>query len=162
MYGQPGLAYLYLVYGMHTCLNVVTEPRGRPAAILIRAVEILAGEEAARAHRIDRESTLKGSRNDPARRARVSTRIRALPLERLAAGPGLVGAAFGLDRSMTGLDLCDPRSPLRLEADPSDTAFEIVAAPRVGIAYAGEPWTERPWRFLIAGSRSVSDPRTAV
>ncbi len=44
MYGEPGLAYLYLVYGMHTCLNVVTEPLGRPAAVLIRAVEVLAGE----------------------------------------------------------------------------------------------------------------------
>lgn len=161
MYDEPGLAYLYLVYGMYTCLNVVTEPVGRPAAVLIRAVEVLAGETAARALRLDREANLKRSRDDPEARARIAARIRAIPRERLASGPGLVGAAFGLDRSMTGLDLCDPRSPLRLEADPMPTGFEIVASPRIGIAYAGEPWTSRPWRFAIAASGSVSGPRAS-
>ncbi len=60
---------------------------------------------------------------------------------------------------MTGLDLCDPRSPVRLEADPTSAGFEIVTSARVGIAYAGEPWTSRPWRFAIAGSGSLSGPR---
>jgi DNA-3-methyladenine glycosylase len=162
MYGEPGLAYLYLVYGMHTCLNVVTEPVGRPAAVLVRAVEVLAGETAARALRLDREASLKRSRDDPVARARIAARIGATPGERLASGPGLVGAAFGLDRSMTGLDLCDPRSPVRLEADPIPTRSAVVASARVGIAYAGQPWTSRPWRFAIAGNRSVSGPRTAA
>jgi DNA-3-methyladenine glycosylase len=158
MYGEPGLAYLYLVYGMHTCLNVVTEPSGRPTAVLIRAVEILTGTEAARANRTAREADLKRYRDDAAARARIAARIAAAPAERLASGPGLVGAAFGLDPSMTGLDLCDPGSPLRIELDPGAGPLSVRVTPRVGIAYAGEPWTSRPWRLLVAGNRSVSGP----
>ena len=76
-----------------------------------------------------------GSRRAVARGERVPRRI---PDARLAAGPGLVAAAFGIDRSHTGLDLCDPASPLRLEARPADEpAPEIAATPRIGIAYAG-------------------------
>jgi len=158
MYGEPGLAYLYLVYGMHTCLNVVTEPSGRPTAVLIRAIEILTGVELARANRIAREAALKRFRGDAAALARVGARIAATPTERLASGPGLVGAAFGLDPTMTGLDLCDPDSPLRIELDPGAGPVTVRVTPRVGIAYAGEPWTSRPWRLLVAGNRSVSAP----
>jgi DNA-3-methyladenine glycosylase len=160
MYGEPGLAYLYLVYGMHTCLNVVTEPSGHPTAVLIRAVEVVDGEAAVRALRLEREARLKRFRHDPDARARIAARIAATPLERLASGPGLVGAAFGLDPALTGLDLCDPRSPLRLETDLAASGLEVRATPRVGIAYAGEPWTSRPWRLVVVGNPSVSGPRT--
>jgi DNA-3-methyladenine glycosylase len=142
MYGPPGLAYVYLVYGMHHCLNVVTEPDGAPAALLIRAVEPLEGVAAMRA-----------ARASAARRPAA----RPVPDNRLAAGPGLVAAAFSIDRSHTGLDLCDPASPLRLEAAlPGAPRPEVVAGPRVGIAYAGEPWVSMPWRLLVAGSPSRS------
>jgi 3-methyladenine DNA glycosylase Mpg len=68
-----------------------------------------------------------------------------------------VCAAFSIDRSLTGLDLCDRASPLRLEAAPPDEpAPEVIQGPRVGIHYAGVPWTEVPWRFLVAGSPSLS------
>lgn len=135
MFGVPGVAYVYLVYGMHHCLNVVTEPAGRPAALLIRAVEPLSGVEAMRA-------------------ARGATRDHDV---RLAAGPGRVGAAFGIDRSFSGLDLCDPAATLHLELPPAgEPAPEIVAGPRVGIAYAGEPWTSLPWRLAVAGSPALS------
>jgi DNA-3-methyladenine glycosylase len=138
MFGPPGIAYVYLVYGMHHCLNVVTEPAPRPAALLVRAVEPLAGLEAMRAARA------------AAGRAPVAD-------ARLAAGPGLVGAAFGIGREHTGIDLCDAASPLRLEAAPEDEPVpEAVATPRVGIAYAGEPWTSVPWRLLVPGSPSLS------
>ena len=76
---------------------------------------------------------------------------------RLAAGPGLVAAAFSIDRAHTGLDLCAAASPLRLEAAPAgDPAPQIEATPRIGIAYAGEPWASVPWRLIVPGSPSLS------
>ncbi len=124
---------MYLVYGMHHCLNVVTGPVSFPAALLIRAVE-----------------PLEGSRRH-ARRARSGRRARRpVPDARLAAGPGLVGAAFGIDRALTGIDLCDPASGLRLEPAPDgEPSPQIVATPRVGIALCGR----------AVGLRSVAVPR---
>lgn len=146
MYGPPGVAYVYLVYGMYDCLNVVTEPAGRPAAVLVRAIEPIDGADAMRAARIAR--------------GRGVERIRHLPAHRLASGPGLVAAAFGLDRSDTGRDLCDPASPIRLEQPaPDEPAPEVVATARVGVDYAAEPWRSVPWRFAIADHPSVSGPR---
>jgi DNA-3-methyladenine glycosylase len=147
MFGPPGVAYVYLVYGMHHCLNVVTEPASRPAALLIRAVEPLEGVAGMRA----------ASESARASRTASTSTSRTVPDARLAAGPGLVGRAFGIDRSHTGLDLCDPGSPLRLEARPEDEPPpEIRATPRIGIAYAGEPWASLPWRLLVSGSPSLS------
>jgi len=138
MFGRAGTAYVYLVYGMHHCLNVVTGAASFPAALLIRAVEPFEGTDAMRS-------------------ARAATGRRPVPDARLAAGPGLVGVAFGIDRAVTGTDLCDPASPLRLEPAPGGEASpEIVTKPRVGVGYAGEPWVSVPWRFLVAGSPSVS------
>jgi len=149
MFGPPGIAYVYLVYGMYDCLNVVTEPDGRPGAVLVRAVEPLEGVEAMRAVRIAR--------------GRGAARIRGLPAHRLASGPGLVAAAFDLDRSDTGRDLCDPASPVRLEAAPQgEPVPSIVATARVGVHYATDPWRSVPWRFAIAGHLSVSGPRDRV
>jgi len=146
MYGPPGIAYVYLVYGMHHCLNIVTEPASRPAAILVRAVEPVAGIGAMRRARAS------------GRHARVR-----LPDSRLAAGPGLVGAAFGLDRAHTGTDLCDPHSPLRIELAPEGEVPPVPeSTPRIGIAYAGEPWTSVPWRFVVHASPALSSgPRSA-
>jgi DNA-3-methyladenine glycosylase len=71
----------------------------------------------------------------------------------------LVAAAFDVDRSCTGLDLCNPASPLRLEARPEDEpAPQVVSTPRIGITYAGEPWVSVPWRLAVAGSLSLSRP----
>jgi DNA-3-methyladenine glycosylase len=72
-----------------------------------------------------------------------------------------VAAAFGLDTGWTGIDLCDPASPLRLEAAIDDEPRpEVIATPRIGIDYAGTPWIDRPWRFVQAGHPSVSGPAT--
>ncbi|MFZ5854838.1 MAG: DNA-3-methyladenine glycosylase [Chloroflexota bacterium] len=158
MFGPPGIAYVYLVYGMYHCLNVVTEPPGRPAALLIRAIAPIEGIELMRAARLAQGRARRRSlaAGQPEAEAR---RIAALPVARLASGPGLVAAAFGLDRSWTGVDLCDPASPLRLERRPAgEPEPTILAAPRIGIAYAGEPWTRHPWRLLIAGDPAVSVP----
>jgi len=140
MFGPPGAAYVYLVYGMHNCLNVVTEDAPAAAAVLVRAVEPVEGLAAMREAR-----GLAGPRR------------RHVPDHRLAAGPGLVGAAFGIDRSLTGLDLCMPGSALHLAPRPAgDPEPGIGAGPRVGIAYAGEPWVSMPWRLWVTGSPSLS------
>ena len=160
MFGPPGHAYVYLVYGMYDCLNVVTEPAGRPAAVLVRAVEPLEGIESMRVDRAVRATARR--RRSPEAAAAEAARIGRLPLARLASGPGLVAAAFGLDTGWTGVDLCGPASPLRLEARPADAmAPVIVATPRIGVAYAGPDWAARPWRFIEAGNPSVSGPRAA-
>ncbi len=156
MFGPPGIAYVYLVYGMYHCLNVVTEPSGHPAALLVRAVAPLEGIELMRAARLAWARARRRSAPD-GRHETEARRIAALPVARLASGPGLVAAAFALDRSWTGVDLCDPASPLRLERRPADEPEPtILATPRIGIAYAGEPWTRHPWRLLIAGDPAVS------
>ncbi len=157
MFGPPGHAYVYLVYGMYDCLNVVTEPAGSPAALLIRAVEPRDGQDLMREARIARAEARNRARSIE-RNALEAERIRRLPGHRLASGPGLVGAAFGLDPGWTGLDLCDATSPLRIETDPSGqrSGPAIVATPRIGIDGAGRPWTDVPWRLHLAGDRSVS------
>lgn len=144
MSGPPGRAYVYRVYGMYDCLNVVTGPDGTAAAVLIRALEPLEGVDLMRAARL-------GHRHGPA----VSP-----PDHRLASGPGLVGVAFGIDTSWTGVDLCDPAGALRLVRDASEDLADadVVATPRIGIAYAGPAWAGRPWRFAVRGHPSVSRP----
>jgi DNA-3-methyladenine glycosylase len=159
MFGPPGHAYVYLVYGMHACLNVVTEADGSPAALLIRAVEPREGIERMRADRVARAGANR--RATPSDRAIADARrIAGLPDPRLASGPGLVAASFGLDTTWTGADLCDPASPLRLEAASHGGvgAWRVRSTPRIGIAYAGEPWVSRPWRLCLAGHPSVSGP----
>jgi DNA-3-methyladenine glycosylase len=158
MFGRPGVAYVYLVYGMYDCLNVVTGPDGEPSAVLIRAVEPVEGIDAMR---IERLTTVTSRRRSvsPERVEAERARLATLAPDRLASGPGLVAAAFGLTTALTGADLCDPLSPVRLEpADPAEPPVAIVATPRIGIAYAGEPWVSMPWRFVARGSRSVSGP----
>jgi DNA-3-methyladenine glycosylase len=119
MYGPPGIAYVYLVYGMYDCLNIVTEPVGSPAAILVRAIEPLEGEAAMRSARLEHILARRRSRGDPADAA-TAARLTRLPASRMAAGPGLVAAALGIDRSLTGSDLLAPDSELRLEIPPPD------------------------------------------
>jgi DNA-3-methyladenine glycosylase len=158
MFGQPGAAYVYLVYGMYHCLNIVTEPTGRAAALLVRAVEPIEGEGEMRLARID-DAVRRADRRGIADGAEARRRIMALPASRLASGPGLVCEAFGIHSSHDGTDLCDPDSELRLEpAPPGDDPPAIATGPRLGIGYAPEPWLSRPWRFYVAGNRSVSGP----
>jgi DNA-3-methyladenine glycosylase len=156
MFGPPGFAYVYLVYGMHECLNVVTELEGRPAAVLVRAVDPLAGIEQMRRARRD-WITARYARRAPEWQARAGRRVAEMPALELASGPGLVCAAFSIGRAFDGLDLCDPASPLRLEVAPTDSPALLVASgPRVGIGYAGEPWLSKPWRFWAQGNPAVS------
>jgi len=167
MFGPPGHAYVYRVYGMYACLNVVVGPVGSPSAVLIRAVAPIEGVEAMRAARLDHELSRRRITRPPAAEpaavAAAEARVGRIPVERLAAGPGLVAAAFSVDVDLTGLDLCDEGSPLRLESGAANArsigAEAIVATPRIGIDYAGEPWTAVPWRFFLRGDAAVSGPR---
>jgi DNA-3-methyladenine glycosylase len=160
MFGPPGIAYVYLVYGMYDCLNVVTGPDGAASALLVRAVEPLEGAPLMRADRARVATARRRSLGDDG--AAERDRLERVADHRLASGPGLVGAAFGIDRTFTGLDLCDPRSALRLEGPVGSVPDRAIrATPRIGVAYAGEPWTSRPWRLVVAGDPSVSGPRSA-
>lgn len=165
MAGPPGVAYVYLVYGMYDCLNVVTGPDGAPSAVLIRAVEPLEGSDLMRADRVALEVRRRRAARSEDGTAAVRDRLTRTRDHRLASGPGLVAAAYGIDTSWTGTDMCDPDSPLRLERDPWDPAdrvadARVLATSRVGVAYAGPDWANRPWRFTVAGHPSVSGPRS--
>lgn len=126
MFGPPGYAYVYLIYGRHHCLNVVTEPEGIPGAVLIRALEPLAGIETMR-------------------RLRQSENVREL-----TTGPGKLCQALGIDNRLNGADLLGDRLYL-LEAPPL-TNGEIVVSSRVGISVA----KNLPWRFFIKDNPFVS------
>jgi len=151
MYGPPGVAYVYLVYGMYDCLNVVTEPEGRAAAVLIRAVEPIDGIGLMRDARTRRAGARARTTEE---RERAGRRLEALPTARLAAGPGLVAAAFDITRADTGTDLLDPAASLHLAAGRPDARVETT--PRIGIGYAAEPWRSRPWRFVDPTSPAIS------
>jgi DNA-3-methyladenine glycosylase len=160
MAGPPGIAYVYLVYGMYDCLNVVTGPDGAPSAVLIRALEPLAGFERMRADRLAVTTRRRAARTAEGLDA-ARARLERTAVHRLASGPGMVAAAFGIDTTWTGHDLCSEVSALRLERDPHDPADSIAgdaarATARIGVGYAGAEWAERPWRFTIAGHPSVS------
>jgi DNA-3-methyladenine glycosylase len=135
MFGPPGHAYVYFTYGMHWCMNVVCGPNGVASAVLVRAGEIVDGIELARSRR-------------PRSRDRD-----------LARGPARLTQALGIDGSYGGIDLLDPKAPLRLRtADPVDPA-RVRSGPRVGVGGAG---AETPWRFWIADEPTVSVYRPAV
>lgn len=166
MFGSPGHAYVYRVYGMYTCLNVVCGPPGAASAVLIRAVQPLEGEEAMRAARVRHDlAARRATRHadgDPAARERIATRVARLSVAALASGPGLVGAALSVETALDGMDLCSIDAPLHLEEPPDRPALaRIGESPRIGIAYAGEPWVSLPLRFFLVDEPAVSGRSTS-
>lgn len=130
MHGPPGHAYVYFTYGMHTCLNCVTEPAGTSAAVLIRAAQPVHGLDLMRQRRP----------------AGIADRD-------LARGPARLCQAFALTRADDGTDLTG--DALWIEETPAWPADAPVAtSPRIGITRA----VELPWRFFIPGSPWVSGP----
>ncbi len=128
MFGEPGLAYVYRSYGMHYCLNVVTEGVGVAAAVLIRAIRPQVGVELMRRRRGER----------------VTERD-------LARGPGRLCQALALTTAEDGADLLGPA--LWLSETPGlEGALPIATTPRVGITQAAD-W---PWRFVVVGDPYVS------
>jgi DNA-3-methyladenine glycosylase len=136
LYGPPGHAYVYLNYGIHCLVNVVTEPEGSPAAVLIRALEPMDGVDLMRRRRRRR---MKGRRAVPA----------ALGVHDLCRGPGNLTLAMGITLAENRLDLLGER--LYVE-DRGIQLAEAVWGPRIGIRVG----TEQPWRASVPAHRSVS------
>ncbi|MCL2122086.1 MAG: DNA-3-methyladenine glycosylase [Clostridiales bacterium] len=135
MYGEGGFAYVYLIYGMYCCMNVVTRPEEHPEAVLIRALEPLEGV-ALMAERRNQ----KGLTEEQQWRA-------------LCSGPGKLCQAMAIDRSCYGLDLLGDKLYL-LEGQPI-AAEEVGTTARINVSYAGEA-AAYPWRFIIKDSSYVS------
>ncbi len=140
MFGPPGHAYVYLIYGIHDCLNVVSEPEGSPGCVLIRALEPLTGIAVMR------------RRRSPER------------TQDLANGPGKLTLAMGITLRHNGVDLT--RGPITI-SEPArsglsgaelsqEDSFEIAVSPRIGITRN----TDWPLRFHIAGNAYVSRARS--
>jgi DNA-3-methyladenine glycosylase len=148
MFGPPGRAYVYLVYGMYNCLNVVTGAHGNAAAVLIRAVEPLEGAAAMRSAR------------EQAALARGRVIPRRVDDTRLASGPGRLCDAFRIGLWANGLDLLAPRSELRIEGRArTDRQPDATWSARIGVAHAGDPWATIPWRLTDQASPSLSPAR---
>ncbi|MQA07552.1 MAG: DNA-3-methyladenine glycosylase [Pseudonocardiaceae bacterium] len=129
MFGPAGRLYVYFVYGMHFCVNVVCLTDGDPGAVLLRAGEVRYGLDAAKSRRA-------AARTD----------------SELAKGPARLTSALGLTREHNGVDLTDPDSPVRLLRDEAVGDDQVCTGPRVGVAAA----KDTPWRYWIAGSPAVS------
>jgi DNA-3-methyladenine glycosylase len=133
LFGPPGFAYVYFIYGMYNCLNVSCEPDGRAGGVLIRALEPLAG-------------------------LKTMAKLRGLPASAkpllLTSGPGRLCQALGIARaSHNGLDFTSAKSELQI-VDDGFQPTTILATPRIGIRKA----MERPHRFVIEGNAFVSGP----
>jgi DNA-3-methyladenine glycosylase len=124
IFGPPGHAYVYLIYGMYECLNIVAEPVGQPGCVLVRALQPVAGIEIMRQRR-------------PAARK----------LEDLASGPGKLTLALGITRAHNGADIT--RGPLVVREPVVERPFEIAATPRIGIAKCAD----LPLRFVLTPAR---------
>lgn len=133
LWGPCGRAYVYLCYGLHHMLNVVTGGGADAAAVLVRAAEPIAGLPTIRRRR--------AGRSGPA----------------LLTGPGKVGAALGLDLRWSGHRL-DRAGGLCIE--PGEPPARVLVGPRVGIDYADPAHRRLPWRFAIADTPWVSQRRT--
>ncbi len=132
MFGPPGYAYVYMIYGFYFCLNVVTEPLGYPAAVLIRAVEP-----------IENLDLMRKLRNNPGHDANI------------ASGPGKLCMAMSIDKHLNGADLLG--TTIWIEDRKIDPG-SVLTSPRVGVDYAGE-YKDKPWRFFVGGNPHVSRVR---
>lgn len=131
IFGPPGHAYVYRIYGIHHCLNVVAEPDGTPGCVLVRAVQPLCGVSTMRRNRDSEQRT------------------------KLTNGPGKLTLAMGIGMDLYGADLTASRLTVRLPEVPS--RLEIGTSPRIGIRKA----TQLPLRYTIAGNRYLSRSQRA-
>ena len=132
MFGPPGYAYVYMIYGFYFCLNVVTEPVGHPAAVLIRAVEPM-----------ENVDVMRRLRDNPQKETNI------------ASGPGKLCMAMSIDKTLNGANLLGNVLWLEDRDLPPDP---ISVSPRVGVDYAGE-YKDKPWRFFVDKNPHVSRAR---
>jgi DNA-3-methyladenine glycosylase len=126
IFGPPGHAYVYFIYGMYECLNLVAEPDGSPGCVLIRALQPVAG--------LDEMMRRRGTHQE----------------EQLANGPGKLTLAMGITRRLNGVDITD--GPLVVRSPENAGLIDIACGTRIGITKAAD-W---PLRFWIDGNRFVS------
>ncbi|MGE5631813.1 MAG: DNA-3-methyladenine glycosylase [Caulobacteraceae bacterium] len=138
MYHIGGTSYVYLIYGMYYCFNVVTEQVDKPSAVLIRAVEPVGGEDIMSRLRYGLEYSSLSSKQ------KIN----------IANGPGKLCTAMGIGKAENDLDLCGKN--LYICEAPGEK-FTIRTSPRVNINYA-EEYIHMPWRFYIDGNKYVSQP----
>ena len=132
MFGEKGRAYVYFIYGLYYCFNVtVGDELGKPEAVLIRALEPVAGQ-----------NIMEKRRN-----------LTKAKLVNLTNGPSKLCMAMGISKLQNKLDVTIP--PLYITDAPSISEEKIVETTRIGVDYAGE-WKSRPWRFFIEGNNYVS------
>jgi DNA-3-methyladenine glycosylase len=129
IFGPPGHAYVYFIYGMYECLNLVCEAAGKPGCVLIRALEPLAGLDVMQQRR-------------PAARKP----------EQLASGPGKLTLAMGITRAQNGADVT--RGDLVVRAPAAPWPVDVAVSPRIGITKCAD----LPLRFFVRGNRFVSRP----
>ncbi|NMB44523.1 MAG: DNA-3-methyladenine glycosylase [Clostridiales bacterium] len=129
MFGECGHAYVYLIYGMYHCMNVVTNKIGTPEGVLIRALEPISGVDL------------------------MTKRRKVKTLKQLCNGPGKLCIAMGINKENNGMDLT--RSKLYIEEIEEKEAFEIESSKRINIDYAEEA-KDFLWRYTIKGSKFVS------
>ena len=134
MYMEAGHGYVYLIYGMYHCFNIVSEREGFPAAVLVRALEPLEG--------LDLMQERRGS-------------VGARSETELTSGPGRLCQALAIDRRHDGIDLCAPGSPVFLEPGDPVAAEVVATGPRVNVR-GDKAAVEAPWRFWIEGNPHVS------
>jgi len=132
IFGPPGHAYVYFIYGMYECLNIVCEPAGQSGCVLVRALEPVWGLD------------LMWSRRPSAKR-----------LEDLASGPGKLTLAMGITRAQNGVDVT--RGAMVVRKSAPETVVEIEVTKRIGITQCAD----LPLRFLIRGHRFVSGKRSS-
>jgi len=130
IFGPPGHAYVYFIYGMHECLNFVVGPEGTGGAVLIRAAEPMAGISLMQRRRPNAHSAAK-----------------------LASGPGNLTRAFGVTRAQNGVDVT--RGTLVVREEKLAPPVELRVTPRIGIRQCAD----LPLRFLVAGSPAVTGSR---
>lgn len=130
-FGPGGYAYVYLIYGMHCCMNVVAGPKGTPHVVLLRALEPVAGLE------------------------QMALRRKTKRVKDFCNGPGKLCQAMAIDRSCYGLDLLGQE--LWVEDGPALSSGQILFSKRIHIDYAGEA-ANWPYRFCLKGSPYLSAP----
>ena len=136
MYGLPGIAYVYLIYGMYYCFNIVTKKEGIPEAVLIRGVEPLIGLDQMAINRFNK----------------TYDNLTTYEKKNLTNGPGKLSMAFNIDKTLDKEDLC--KDKLYIEKGQGDK-LNIVETTRIGIDYAEEA-KDYPYRYYIDGNRYVS------
>ncbi|MCB0033435.1 MAG: DNA-3-methyladenine glycosylase [Anaerolineales bacterium] len=125
MFGSAGHVYMYLNYGIHWMFNVVTGQPDQANAVLIRAVEPIEGVAVIQTNRANQPRPL------------------------WADGPGKLTQALNLDKSLNGMNLCDPNGVIWIEDAPPVPELSIQVGPRIGLGKTPEPWFSIPWRYWI-------------